>query len=114
MNSMSIFDLLIAASGLYLIYTAWMMKTRGRITKGVIVSKDVDVEKIRDKDGFIHYMFAKALWMGVLAAAVGTVNLINTYLKGPVWISMAVVIGYFVVLMAFAVVSVKARKKFIE
>ena len=72
------------------------------------------MEKIRDKEGFIRYMFGKVLLSGILAAAVGIMNLVNAYVKGPAWISMAVVAGYFVVLMVFAVSSVKARKKFIE
>lgn len=114
MDNTSIFDLLIAGCGLYLIYTAVVMKTKGKIVKGVIVSKDVDVEKIRDKEGFIRYMFGRVLLAGILAAAVGAMNLVNAYAQGPAWISMAVVAGYFVVLMVFALSSVKARKKFID
>ena len=114
MDNTSIFDLLIAGCGLYLVYTAVVMKTKGKIIKGVLVSKEVDVEKIRDKEGFIRYMFGKVLLAGILAAAVGVTNLINFYVKGPAWISMAVVAGYFAVLMVFAVSSVKARKKYID
>ena len=104
MDNMSIFDILITACGLYLVYTAAVMKTRGKIVKGVLVSKD----------GFIRYMSGKALLVGVRAAAVGIINLVNSYLKGPGWISIAVIAGYFVVLMVFAYSSVKARKTYIE
>ncbi len=114
MDNMSIFDILITACGLYLVYTAVVMKIKGKIVKGVLVSKDVDVEKIKDKEGFIRYMSGKALLVGVLAAAVGMINLVNSYLKGPGWISIAVIAGYFVVLMVFAYSSVKARKIYIE
>lgn len=107
-----IFDFLMMGSGVYLIYTAVVMKTKGEIIQGVMVSKDVDVEKMQDKEGFIRYMFGKALFTGVLTVAVGAVNLANSYVQGPAWVSMVVVAGYFAALMAFAVFTVKAGKKF--
>ncbi len=110
----SIFDLLIAGCGLYLIYTAISMKKHGQVKAGVIVSKDVDVEKIRDKAGFIQYMYGKVLLIGILAVLVGVISLVNTKLGGPDIISILSVIGYLIVLVVFAVATVKARKKFID
>lgn len=110
----SIFDLLIAGSGLYLIYTAITMKKHGQVKSGVIVSKDVDVDKIRDKQGFINYMYAKVLLIGILAVVAGSISLLNTKLHGPDIVSVISMIGYLVVLAAFAVATVKARKKFID
>ena len=48
MGNINIFDLLIAGSGIYLMYTAIMMKRKGELKTGVIISKDVDVNKIRE------------------------------------------------------------------
>lgn len=110
----SIFDLLIAGSGLYLIYTAIMMKKHGQIKAGVIVSKDVNVDKIRDKEGFIRYMYGKVLLIGVLATLVGIVSLVNTKLNGPDYVTVIGAVGYLVVLGIFAATSMKARKKFID
>ncbi len=114
MNNINIFDLLITGSGLYLIYVAVIMKTKGEIAKGVIVSRDVDIERMRDKEGFIRYMYGKSLFMGILTAAVGAINMANFYVQGPAWVSIAAVAGYIMVLAAFAVFTLKARKKFID
>lgn len=114
MSNLSIFDLLITGSGLYLIYVAVIMKTRGEITKGVIVSRDVNTDSMRDKDGFIRYMYGKSLFMGILTAAAGALNMANFYVQGPAWISMAAVAGYIMALVVFAVFTLKARKKFID
>lgn len=114
MEGLNIFDILIALSGVYLIYEAVRMKRTGDITGGVIVSKEVDVNNIRDKEGFIKYMFGKVFAMGILALIVGVVGMINSWLKGPVFLSLIGVLAYLAVLILFAVASVKARKKFIE
>ena len=114
MSNINIFDLLIAGSGLYLIYTAVIMKTRGEITKGVVISKDVNVERMRDKEGFIRYMYGKMILFGVLTVAVGVWDLINVYVQGPPWISTAAVMGYLVLLLLFGAFTLKGRKKFID
>ncbi len=114
MNNVSIFDLLITGSGLYLIYVTVIMKTKGEITRGVIVSGNVDIERMRDKDGFIRYMYGKSLFMGILTVAAGAVNMANFYFRGPAWVSMAAIGGYCAMLAVFAVLTIKARKKFID
>ncbi len=111
---MSIFDLLISGSGVYLIYIAILMKWKGEIRKGVIVSKDVNPERIRDKEGFINYMFPKTLVIGALTAAVGCLNMSSPYISGSAWLPLAIMAGYFAALMAFASFTMKARKKFID
>ena len=60
----NLFDYLIILSGLYLVYTGINMKQTGEIKTGVIVSKDVDVNRIKDKEGFIKYMYARVLIIG--------------------------------------------------
>lgn len=114
MGNINIFDLLIAASGIYLIYTAIMMKRTGEIKSGVIVSKEVDVNQIKDKEGFIRYMYGKVMVIGILAVAVGAGSIINTNLNGPAYLSLVGIGGYLAVLIFYAVASAKARKKFID
>lgn len=111
---MSIFDLLIAGSGVYLIYIAILMKWKGEIRKGVLVSKDVNPERIRDKEGFINYMFPKTIVIGALTVAVGCINMSSPYISGSAWLPLAITAGYFAALMAFASFTMKARRKFID
>lgn len=114
MGNINIFDLLIAASGIYLIYTAVMMKRTGEIKSGVLVSKEVDVNQIRDKKGFIEYMYGKVLVIGILAVALGAGSIVNTNLNGPAYLSLIGIGAYLAVLVFYAVASSKAKKKFID
>lgn len=110
----NLFDYLIILSGLYLVYTAVNMKQSGEVKTGVIVSKDVDVNRIRDKEGFINYMYGRVLVIGVLAIAVGGLGVMSTRLNWPGYLSLLATGGYLIVIICFAVASAKARKKFID
>ncbi|WMC92428.1 hypothetical protein [Kineothrix sp. MB12-C1] len=110
----NIFDFLIIISGVYLIYTAIVMKTTGKITGGAIVSKDVDVDNIRDKEGFIRYMFPKSLFMGILTCIIGLFGIVSTRFNGPSYLSLVAVGCFMVILILFAISSSRARKMFID
>ncbi|NBI91378.1 hypothetical protein D3Z45_12565 [Lachnospiraceae bacterium] len=110
----NLFDYLIILSGLYLVYTAVNMKQSGEVKNGVIVSKDVDVNRIRDKEGFIKYMYGRVLIIGGLAIAVGGVGILSTWLNWPGYLSLLATGGYLIVIICFAVASAKARKIFID
>lgn len=114
MGSVNIFDLLIVICGLYMIYTAVIMKTKGKITAGIVVSKDIDVKKIRDREGFIGYMFGKVLLLGVLTSAIGGLGILTTYLEAPSYITLIGLGCFMVILIVFAVASNKAKKLYIE
>ena len=91
-----------------------MMKKTGELKTGVIISKDVDVNKIRDKEGFIRYMFGKVLLLGILAVVVGGIGIFNTKLNGPDYLSLIGIGCYLAVLVIFGVASSKAKKMFID
>lgn len=108
----NIFDLLITLSGAYLVYAAVIMKINGRIVNGIMTGKDADVDKMRDKEGFIGYMFGKLMLLGILTILSGLSSIINTKMGGPVYISLIGVAVVLVVLILFAVALNKARKRF--
>ncbi len=114
MESINIFDVLIIASGLYMIYTAFIMKKSGKITGGVLISKDVDVDKIRDKDGFINYMYIKVLVMGILTCLIGLGGILLTKINAPSYIMLIGIACFIVVLILFTLASRKAKKMFID
>ena len=114
MGNVNIFYLFILASGVYLIYTAVMMKRTGEIKAGVIVSKEMDVDKMKDKKGFINYMFGKVLLAGVLIVLSAAVNLAGAGQNGPLWLSMAGNIGFVAALILYMAAYMKARKLFID
>lgn len=114
MNTVNIFDVLIVVSGLYMIYAAIVMKTQGKITGGIIVSKDVDVNQIRDKEGLIAYMFGKVLLIGIITCIVGVTGILLIKFNGPVYVSVISLSIFLIVLIWFAILSKKARKMFID
>ena len=106
-------DVLIIGFGLYLIYCAVKMKRTGELTKGVIIRKDADLTKAPDVPGFIRYMYAKVIAIGICTCICGTLGIINdTYMQlGMMYLG---VIGVFVVAIGiFAFVTVKAQKKYL-
>lgn len=114
MVSFSMFDLFIMASGIYLVYTAVMMKKSGEIKNGIIVSKDIDINKIKDKQGFINYMYGKVLMIGALAVVVGGGSMLNTKLNGPAYLTLIGIILYLIVFVFYAIAFSKAKKMFID
>lgn len=114
MGTTNIFDILIVISGLYMVYTAFIMKSSGKITSGVLLSKDVDVDKIRDKNGFIKYMFGKVLLLGVLTSMIGIGGIIITRLNAPSYFLLIGIGCFIIVLILFTLASFKAKKLFIE
>ena len=114
MGNVNIFDLLIGASGVYLIYIAVVMKKTGEIKTGVIVSKEMDVNKMKDKKGFIDYMFGRVLLAGALIVLSAAGNLAVTELNGPLWLSMAGNARFVAALIIYMVAYRKARKLFID
>lgn len=114
MGTINIFDALIIVSGLYMIYTAFNMKHSGKITSGVLISKDVDVDKIRDKDGFIKYMFNKVLVMGILTCLIGLGGMLLTKINAPSYVMLIGMGCFIIVLILFTIATYKAKKKFVE
>ncbi len=114
METINIFDILIIASGFYMIYTAFVMKNSGKITSGVLISKDVDVDKMRDKDGFIKYMFNKVLVMGILTCFIGLGGILLTKINAPSYVILIGIGCFIIVLILFTLASYKAKKMFID
>ena len=109
---MNLLDYLIAFGGIYLIYASILMKVKEKIIKNVMVRPEVDLEKVRDKEGFIRYMWIRALAMGILAVFIGGVGILGPKMEAPILLAM--VLGYLVLLIGLGVISARARKKFLD
>lgn len=112
---MNLLDYLITFGGIYLIYAAVMMKVKGEIIKSVInvlVSPNLDLDRIRDREGFIHYLWIRALGIGILAVVIGGFGIVGPKMEATFMLGM--VLGYFVLLVWLGLVSAQARKKFLD
>ncbi len=72
-------DILFFGSGVYLIYTAVMAKKNGNIVSNVMLAKSVSENRIKDKLGFIDYMYKRILLAGVMIVIASIIHLVNDY-----------------------------------
>lgn len=113
---LSIFDLLVTVCGLYMAYSAVMMKTKGRVNSGVVMSRNLDESQLKDKEGFIKYIWPKLFAVGLLCAASGIFNIVFSYLASDSenFVIIEVVVNglFFILLIAYAIVVSQAQKKY--
>ncbi len=106
-------DFCIFASGIYLIYCAIMMKKDKKI-QNLMLSKDVKVTPQSDVEGFIGSTFAVTIGMGVIGMVVGAIGLYNDHFGGIGTVQFVSIIVYFVGLIAYGFVTVRAQKKYLQ
>lgn len=72
-------DLLLLAGGVYLMWTAVSAKRQGNIVANVMLGKDTNEGHVKDKVGFIEYMYKRMLLSGVLIVIGAAVHLVNDF-----------------------------------
>lgn len=107
-------DAFIAVMGGYFIYKAVEMKRTGNLAKGIMVSKDFDLSKARDVGGFIRYMYAKTIAVGACAVVCGVVGVMNDLYGGLAMVQLALTGVFFVGVVVFGYLAMKAQKRFLE
>lgn len=106
-------DLLFLGSGIYLIFSAYMAKKNGTIAVNVMLDKHTDENAIKDKQGFIDYMFKRILFAGILIIIAAAVNLVNDYYFSSIalnWVGILIILAAIVV---YVVAYKKGRKTYI-
>ena len=78
MNAM--FDLLIAACGLYIVINFVLMKTSGAVRGTVLLPKDTLPEKCKDPIGYIHDVGLWQVLFGACSILSGAFGLLQAYL----------------------------------
>ncbi|MBD5524679.1 MAG: hypothetical protein HDR04_09710 [Lachnospiraceae bacterium] len=107
-------DFLFLASGVYLIYSAVMAKHKGNIAANVMLSKNTNENDIRDKVGFIDYMYKKIFLTGVMIILASVIYLVNDYYIHSIQLSW---IGIVMILLALAIYTfsfMRGRKLYID
>ena len=113
MSSFSIFDMIVIACGIYMAVNGIIMKTKGTINKGLVLPKNITEERLKDKEGFIKYMWPRLLICGVVVTISGFINIILTSIEGMAIADLLINMIFFVVLIIYAVIVSRAQKKFI-
>ena len=106
-------DVFIAFCGVYLIYASVQMKRTGELKQGIMVRKDADLSAAKDIPGFIRFMYAKTIVVGVCTCVCGGVGIINDLYGGLGMVQLVLTIIFFVAIVAFGFVTVREQKKYL-
>ena len=109
----SILDVIFVGAGIYVLYAWVMMKTKGEIITSILMSKDVELRKCKDLEGYKAYIAPRMLVFGIAAILYGAAGLVNTYvtpLPGAVYV--AVMALFLAVLIWYAMATRKGVQKF--
>jgi len=112
MDVLNIFDMLVLFCGIYMAINGILMKTQNKINASLVLGKNVKEAELRDKEGFIAYMWWKVLAIGIVCALAGATNLILSKIDGMAIITTILDIVFFAILVVYGIIISKAQKKF--
>lgn len=110
----SFIDFLCIIGGGYLVYAGIVMKTQGKIVNNVVMNKGADESALRDKEGFINYLYWKLIAIGAVVILAGVANVVNDLTTQLAIISTLSSIAFFAAIVVYAVFVNKALKKFLK
>ncbi|MEG0108818.1 MAG: hypothetical protein RR705_08210 [Lachnospiraceae bacterium] len=111
-NIDGLFGVLALACGLYCLYAGFSMKKTGEINQTVLLSKDVNPKKCKDKELYMKCVIPKVFVLGATVSAYGIISLIDAYV---VRLGLLVIVFLIVVLMVliwYGITTSKASKKY--
>lgn len=108
----NLMDVLILGCGFYALYSAYMLKTQGKIIKTFLVFKDTDVNSCKDLQEYANLMAPKLYALGGIMVAYGVVSLINTYLVNINGLYMTFIVIFTAALIWYGFAVSKALKKY--
>ncbi len=108
----NLMDVLILGCGFYALYSAYMLKSQGKIIKTFLVFKDTDVDTCKNLQEYAHLMAPKLYALGGIMVAYGVVSLINTYLVNINGLYMTFIVIFAVALIWYGFAVSKALKKY--
>lgn len=107
-----LFDILCILSGSYLIYAAIVMRFKGKIISNVVLKNGMDETSIRDKEGFIHYLYGRLILFGIIIILASVINLINGRMDGLSVITLITYCVMAVAIVGYGMITSTALKKY--
>ena len=112
-ESFPIFDIIIFCGGIYLLFSAIGMVTKGTIP-GILLSKGMELTKEADIPGFVHAMTVPTIVMGICAVISGGLGIACKYVSGLDTLQFIILILSFILLIAYGYLDVSAQKKYLN
>ena len=86
----SVLDIIFVGAGIYVLYAWVMMKTKGEIITSILMSKDVELRKCKDLEGYKAYIAPRMLVFGIAAILYGAAGLVMAlFLAVLIWYAIA-------------------------
>ncbi len=98
--------------GLYLIYMTVKMKASGEIPKQLLSAK-IKLERAHDIPGYISYMYKINMIFGILICALSAVLIYENFRPINEWFHIIANAGSIIVLVIYAVITLKAQNKYL-
>ena len=111
-DAWSIMDIVILVCGVYALYAAYVLKTKGKIIKTFLVFKETDVNTCKDLGAYAASIAPKLSTLAGVMILYGVVSLINTYVVSIMslyWVMMVALIG---TLIWYGIQTRNATKKY--
>lgn len=111
MEVMTIFDVVIAGFGIYMIAAALKMKKTGEISSAVITPEEI--AKCKDKKGFIDFIYWKEAVFGVMVILAGVLGIVNEHVVSLGAFNIVELVVFLGAFIWFQTQLNKARKVFL-
>lgn len=113
MDSMfALIDIMIAACGLYVIYTAYLMKTKGELKESFMLPKDITIKKCKDPKGYCTEMTPKMLAYGIVVTICGGLGILEDMQRLPVSMYIVIMVVFIAATVWYVIQAKKAVKKY--
>lgn len=98
--------------GIYCLYAAVMMKVKGEINQSILLGRDYQNKRCKDKEGYIREVFPHLLLFGLITTASGTTDMLNSFVMDISTVNIIMMIAFVVELLLFSKVTLNAKKKY--
>ncbi|MDY3920340.1 MAG: hypothetical protein SOZ59_15330 [Candidatus Limivivens sp.] len=111
-NMFVLIDLLVAGFGVYILYGWYLMAKKGEVKENLVLPKDTNMKRCKDREGYIACIQPKLLVFGIATTVCGAIGVINDFtgLMGNLYLVVTVIFLIFVIWFGIAVRN--AAKKY--
>ncbi|MCR4704752.1 MAG: hypothetical protein K5641_01685 [Lachnospiraceae bacterium] len=106
-------DIMIILTGVFLLKNILTMKKTGRLERGFMLGKNMDISNPKDPEGFIRYMYVKTIVLSVLVIFTGAFQIFADYTGEFHMIAGATSFALFGLLILYAVFARRAQNKYL-
>lgn len=107
-----VFGLIGIGSGIYCLFSVYMMRKTGIICKSLFIDKVTEHKKCKDTGAFLVEVLPVTIILGIVTMLYGISILVNSFVVTCTIAVGVLLVAAFAVIVWFAVISNKAKKKY--